>query len=222
MFSAQQPDLSLQQLSDRFGLGKTTTHRYARSLRDNGFLRFDRRSGRYSLGIRLVQLGQVAQAGLYVVQASGPHLERTANELNETVVLSIWDGESAVVVRLEEAPRRKTYLGVRIGSKLEPRTAQSRIFRAYVSPRAPRNPDLAKIRTHGVAVVTTPEDDVRAVACPIHQGGEVVAAMAVVGSPRRISKSPYSAIANSLRNAAEKLSAELGGPDENGSATGPR
>ena len=211
MFSLQQLEFSLSQLTDRFGLGKTTTHRYATSLRDNGLLRYDHRTGRYSLGIRLIQLGQLAQAALHVVQAAGPHLGRAANELNETVVLSIWDGQSAVVVRIAEAPRRTTYLGVRIGSKLGPKTAQSSVFRAYLSPRAFKKAEFAGFLRHGVVIVTNPEDDVRAVACPIHQNGEVVAVMAVVGTPRRIPKGPDSTIANHLRMAADKLSGELGG-----------
>ena len=66
---------------------------------------------------------------------------------------------------------------------------------------------------HGVAIVTDPEDDVRAVACPIHQGGVVVAAMAVVGTLRRIPRGPNSPIANYLRTAADKLSGELGSPN---------
>jgi DNA-binding IclR family transcriptional regulator len=210
MFSVRQLELSLAQLSDRFGLGKTTTHRYATSLRENGLLRYDRRTGRYSLGIRLVQLGQVAQASLHVVQAAGPYLDRTANDLNETAVLSIWDGEGAVVVCIAEAPRRTSYLGVRIGSKLSRKTAQTRIFRAHFDPRATRNPELARILASGVAVATIPEDETRAVACPVYQCGEVVAAIAVVGTPRRIAKDPNSAIARHLRSVSEKLSRELG------------
>jgi IclR family pca regulon transcriptional regulator len=132
------------------------------------------------------------------------------------VVLSIWDGEGAVVVRIAEAPRRISYLGVRIGSKLGPKTAQTRIFRAHLDPRAPRNPDLARVRACGVAVATTLEDDTRAVACPIYQGGEVVAALAVVGSPRRIPNRSDSAITKHLRAVAASLSADLG------SATGGR
>jgi DNA-binding IclR family transcriptional regulator len=220
MFSGQELRLSLAQLSARFGLGKTTTHRYANSLRENGLLRYDRRSGRYSLGIRLVQLGQLAQAGLYVVQAAGPYLDRTANALNETVVLSIWDGESAVVVRVAEAPRRGTYLGIRIGSKLSAKTAQTRVFRAHFDPRAARKPDLAAILAHGIAVATILEDEVRAIACPVYQGGEVVAAMAVVGTPRRIPTRPNSAIAMHLRRATQQLSTDLGSPDSGGPARG--
>jgi DNA-binding IclR family transcriptional regulator len=211
MFSVQELNLGLFQLTDRFGLGRSTTHRYATSLRENGLLRYDNRTGRYSLGIRLIQLGQLAQVALHVVQAAGPHLERAADALNETVVLSIWDGEAPVVVRISEAPRRTTYLGVRIGSRLGPRTAQCRIFRAYLSPAPLKSPDLAEIVKHGVAIVTNPEDDVRALACPIHQGGQVVAAMALLGTPRRIPRSPGSSIASRLRAAAEKLSAELNG-----------
>jgi len=210
MFSMQQLEFSLPELTDLFGLGKTTTHRYATTLRDNGLLRYDQRTGRYSLGTRLIQLGQLAQAALQVVQLAGPHLERAANELNETILLSIWDGKSAVVVRIAEAPRRITYFGVRIGSKLGPETAQTRVFRAHLSPRANENPDLAAILRHGIAIVTTIEDDVRVVACPIRQNGEVIAAMAVLGTPRRIPKGPDSTIAKHLRAAVDKLSAELG------------
>jgi len=117
MFSEQETELSLGQLIERFGLGKSTTHRYATSLRQSGLLRYDGRSGRYSLGMRLVQLGQLAQVGLYVTQVAAPHMERLANELNETAVLSIWDGEGSVVVRVADAPRRLVYIGVRVGSR---------------------------------------------------------------------------------------------------------
>ena len=211
LFSVHDLDLGLAQLTARFGLGRSTTHRYATALRENGLLRYDNRTGRYSLGIRLIQLGQLAQVALHVVQVAGPHLERAAATLNETVVLSIWDGEAPVIVRMAEAPRRTTYLGVRIGSKLGPGTAQCRVFRAYLAPDPAKHPDLAEIVQRGVAVVTNPEDDVRAVACPIHQGGQVVAVMALLGTPRRISRSPDSPIASRLRAAADTLSAELSG-----------
>lgn len=213
MFSEQETELSLGQLTERFGLGKSTTHRYATSLRQCGLLRYDVRSGRYSLGMRLVQLGQLAQVGLYVSQAAGPHMERLANELNETSVLSIWDGEGSVVVRVADAPRRLVYIGVRVGSRLGPDTAQYRIFEVFMDPfAAALRVDLASIVRDGCVVSTTLDDEIRAIGAPIFQGGVVVAALAVVGTPRRIPSSVDAEPARLLRSVAGEISSELGWP----------
>lgn len=210
IFSEQELELSLGQLTERFGLGKTTTHRYATSLRQCGLLRYDQSSGRYSLGIRLVQLGRVAQGGLHVAEVAAPHMERIANELNETAALSIWDGDGAVVVRTAEAPRRLPYIGVRIGSRLPGESAQSRIFLAYLDPQAAEKPELATILEHGSVVSNTSDGEIRAVGCPIFQGSQPVAAIAVVGTPRRIPEDPRSDLALYLKRIANRISHELG------------
>ena len=59
MFSEQELELSLGQLTERFGLGKTTTHRYATSLRQCGLLRYDPRTGEGTPRVKDVMRGEI-------------------------------------------------------------------------------------------------------------------------------------------------------------------
>jgi hypothetical protein len=60
-FSAEEPELTLAQLTTRLGASKPTTHRYTLALRRTGLLRFDATRGVYSLGVRLVELAAAAR-----------------------------------------------------------------------------------------------------------------------------------------------------------------
>jgi DNA-binding IclR family transcriptional regulator len=209
LFTTQRPALTLNELTKGFGMGKTTTHRYATSLRQCGLLRYDDSSARYLLGIRLVELGQIAQGSLYVFQVAGPHLEALASELNETVVLSVWDGEAAVAMRVAEAPRRTTYQAVRIGARLRANGAHDSVFKAFLRLDS-TDLELARVRQQGLAIRDTPDDDVRVIACPLFEGEQIVAAVAVISIPRRLSMDPHSEIARKLQRRARQISAELG------------
>ena len=91
-FSPEEPELTLAQLTQRLGTSRATTHRYTLALRRVGLLRFDAGAAVYSLGPRIVELAATALAGLRIVRIAGPTMERLVTELNDTVVLSIWDG----------------------------------------------------------------------------------------------------------------------------------
>jgi DNA-binding IclR family transcriptional regulator len=212
LFSADEPELTLGQLTDRLGTSKATTHRYTLALRQVGLLRFDPGAAVYSLGPRIVELAATALAGLRIIKVAGPTMERLVGELNETVVLSIWDGESPVVVRVEDNTDRLVRIVVRTGARLPSDTsAQGKIFLAFGTD----GPNLAvaeraTILHHRVAINSQVVDGIRAIATPIFQGDEPTAAMAVVGTIASVPDEPDSAIAQQLRAAAESLSAELG------------
>src|SRR4029079_17987734 len=117
-FSAEEPELTPPQLTERLGTARATTHRYAMALRRVGLLRYDAAGGIYSLGPRIVELAATALSGLRIIRIAGPHMERLAADLNETVVLSIWDGESPIVVRVADNTDRLVHIVVRTGSRL--------------------------------------------------------------------------------------------------------
>jgi DNA-binding IclR family transcriptional regulator len=214
-FTAEEPELSLPQLTERLGTSRATTHRYAMALRRVGLLRHDAATGVYSLGPRIVELAATALSGLRIIRIAGPHMERLAAELNETVVLSIWDGESPIVVRVADNTDRIVHIVVRTGSRLERTSAQGKIFRAFVGNGGsdalvlePR--ELRRIMRSHVAVNTQTHDGIRAVATPIFQDREAIAAMAVVGTIANLPERDTSPLALRLRETAEQLSAELG------------
>jgi DNA-binding IclR family transcriptional regulator len=211
-FSPEEPELTLAELTARLGTSKATTHRYTLALRRVGLLRFDSRAGVFGLGARIVELAAAALAGLRIVKVAGPHMERLVAELNETVVLSVWDGESPVVVRVDDNTDRLVRIVVRTGARL-PRTtsAQGKVFLAFGPDSSELHADeLDRIRDTRVAVNSQVVDGIRAIATPIFQDREPVAAMAVVGTIPSLPEEPDSPIAVELRAAAERLSAELG------------
>ena len=139
--------------------------------------------------------------------------ELTLAELNETVVLSIWDGEAPVVVRADDNTERLARIVVRAGSRL-PLTdsAQGKVYCAFL-PELESNlerAELESIRASRIAVNSRVVAGIRAVATPVFQDRELAGAMAVVGTAATIPDDPSSPLARRLRAAAERLSEELG------------
>jgi DNA-binding IclR family transcriptional regulator len=209
-FSAEEPELTLPQLTERLGTSRATTHRYAMALRRVGLLRYDAAGGIYSLGPRIVELAATALSGLRIIRIAGPHMEQLAAELNETVVLSIWDGESPIVVRVADNTDRIVHIVVRTGSRLEETSAQGKIFRAFAGNGELDARERNRILRSRIAVNTQTHDGIRAVATPIFQDRDAIATMAVVGTIANLPERDSSPLAVRLREAAEQLSAELG------------
>ncbi|HEX3238271.1 MAG TPA: IclR family transcriptional regulator [Gaiellaceae bacterium] len=211
-FTAEEPELTLAQLTERLGTSRATTHRYAMALRRVGLLRYDAGSGTHSLGPRIVELAATALSGLRIIRIAGPHMERLAAELNETVVLSIWDGDAPIVVRVADNTDRVVHIVVRTGSRL-PRTtsAQGKVFLAFSADGAELGEKAAaRVRETRIAINTQNEDGIRAIATPIFQDRECVATMAVVGTIANLPAKESASLCLRLRETADILSAELG------------
>jgi DNA-binding IclR family transcriptional regulator len=204
LFTVEEPELTLAELTARLGTSKATAHRYATALRRSGLLRLS--AGGYTLGPRIVELAATALAGLRIVKVAGPYLERLVAAVNETAVLSVWDGEAPVVVRVDDNTDRLVRINVRTGSRLPLDSAQGKIFRTYLAP----DPGLDDVREHGIAFNERIVEGIAALAAPVFQGDEIVASMALVGTTAAISRDPGSPMAVRLRDAAAALSAELG------------
>jgi DNA-binding IclR family transcriptional regulator len=205
LFSVDEPELSLAELTTRLGTSKATAHRYTTALRRAGLLRLS--GGGYTLGPRIVELAATALAGLRIVKVAGPYLERLVSELNETAVLSIWDGEAPIVVRVDDNTDRLVRINVRTGSRLPLDSAQGKIFRAFLTDE---DGELAAVRATGVAFNARIVQGIAALATPVFQGDEIVAATALVGTTAAISSDPDAPLATQLRDTAAALSAELG------------
>jgi DNA-binding IclR family transcriptional regulator len=207
LFSVDEPELTLSELTSRVGLTKATAHRYATALRRAGLLRAH--NGVYSLGPRVVELAAAALAGLGVIRVAEPYLVRLVGETGQTTVLSVWDGEAPVVVRVAENPERLVRIVVAAGSRLPRDSAQGKVFRAFLSEEN-GDPDLDAVRRDRLAANAVVVEGVTAVAAPVFQGEEIVATIALVGTSATIDTTPDSGMTAALRSAATGLSTELG------------
>lgn len=210
-FTVDDPELTLAQLTSRLGTSRATTHRYAMALRRVGLLRYDRARAVYTLGPRIVELATSALAGLRIIKVAGPYMERLVDEVNETVVLSIWDGEAPVVVRVDDNTDRLVRINVRTGSRLPAETsAQGKIFAAFGGGDGDGGEEGAAIRSAGMASNAMVVEGICAIAVPVFQGEELVAAMAIVGTTASVQTDPSAAMCRHLRDTAAALSTELG------------
>jgi DNA-binding IclR family transcriptional regulator len=207
LFDLEQPQLTLGDLTQRMGMSKATVHRYATALRNAGLLRLAH--GRYTLGPRIVELSSVALAGLDVVGVSGPYLEQLVSATGQTAVLSVWDGEAPVVVRVDDNTTRLVRIIVVTGSRLPPDSAQGQVFRAFMAAPG-HDPELDRIRTARVAHYAAVVDGIAALAAPVFQGAEIVATIALVGTTAAVERGRDDPMVRALREAAENLSTELG------------
>jgi DNA-binding IclR family transcriptional regulator len=210
-FTPDEPELTLAQLTKRLGTSRATTHRYAMALRRVGLLRYDAHAGTHSLGPRIVELAATALSGLRIIRIAGPHMERLAAELNETVVLSIWDGDSPIVVRVDDNTDRVVHIVVRTGSRLERTTsAQGKVFLTFSAQGDELGKEQDRVRQTRIAINTQTSDGIRAIATPIFQDRDCVAAMAVVGTIANLPAKENAPLCLRLRETADILSAELG------------
>ena len=117
-FSSGEPHMSLRELAERVALPKATVHRLAGSLVATGFLEH-RADGRYSLGLRLSELGARARADLDVVSVCAPALDALAAETGETVLLAAadWDALELTIVASRVSPQRLAVAPV-VGERL--------------------------------------------------------------------------------------------------------
>jgi DNA-binding IclR family transcriptional regulator len=91
-------ELGTNELARRTGVNASSVSRLLATLAGGGYVEHDEESGRYRLGLRLLQLGNVVLAGLDLRELARPHLEELVEETGETATLSVPGERDAVTV----------------------------------------------------------------------------------------------------------------------------
>jgi DNA-binding IclR family transcriptional regulator len=214
LFTANRSHLSLNELSAGMGLGKATTHRYAMSLRSIGVLAYNPQTALYTIGPRIVELASAAQAGLSYADIAEPYMTRLCAKVGETVVLSAWDRSDPIIVRVCVGTAREASVLMRIGTRLAKHTGHYRIWLAYGGEKvadermkAVMDEELEQIREAGISIVT--KLGLRAFACPVFQGKEIIAVISIVAIAETTPDGPDCVLAQQLKQTATEISKEL-------------
>ena len=222
--------LGLAELSVRLGLSRSTTHRLASTLVDRRYLSFRQREG-YSLGPKLLELGDCAGQQLHLPRIARPYLEDLARFTEDTVHLGILDGDMALYLDKVEG-RRRVSVGSRIGER-HPITSTG-LGKALVLdfPEErwrglfPGKPD-GSVDSHRLAVwlermrgyvrggyafdLEENEDQIRCVAAPIRDvRGQIVAAISVASAAQYMDDARMQSLVPKVQAATEEISRELG------------
>ena len=224
LFAVNGRKMKVREVSAALHLRRSTAHRYLASLSRAGLLRTEG-DGLYTLGALLIQLGAAAVGGVQMVQQAENYLTQLAEEAQETAVLSLWSGDCPVVVRVREPQGKLVQLHIRLGAMLPLDSAQGHLFLALhpdrqrmqqllnhfpEGQRREMERGMAEARKHGVFVNSRVAEGIRAVAAPVFDHEVIAGTIAFVGTLSSVPADPNSGLAEALKQAAQRLSHDLG------------
>ena len=232
--SAQGPDLSLGELSEKLGLHKSTTHRLMMVLERHKVIERNSVNGRYRLGLKLFELGTRAVSQLDLRERARPFLEKLVLETSETVHLCLLD-DSEVVYLDKVEPVRSVRMASSVGRRNPAHcTAVGKAIMAYLSDAQVEEivrkqgmkpmtantitslvelkKELKVVRERGYAIDNEEiEEGVRCVGCVVRGfSGEPLAAISVSAPAFRLTKDKVKVLSRPVVAAANALSQELG------------
>lgn len=125
--------LTLQELSNRTGLPKTTVHRFLKTLLTKNYLTLDQRTKTYTLAPRVMALGFSVLSGMGLRDKALPYLEALSRQTDQNVNLAILDRTDVLFIERITVHRIiNTHLHV--GSRLNCyQTAAGRSIIAFLS-----------------------------------------------------------------------------------------
>ena len=218
------------------GLPWATAVRLIRTLEEEGFLSRLPDSDRYVLGFELIRLGRAGDQGFLLLKTAAlPELRRLAEEVGETVTLTVVhpDGELEDVEQIDPprllAPVR--YSGQpyplhasSIGKLMLASYDEARLEEFLAEPLASytnatiTDPDvlraeIARVRANGVsAAVDELEDGLAALAVALADaGGKLVAMLSVSGLSLRFDEAARAAAIEPMREAAAAIERRIAG-----------
>lgn len=222
-------ELGTNEIARRTGVNASSVSRLLATLVDAGVVEHVQDSGRYRLGLRLLQLGNVVLARLDLRQIARPHLQALVVSTGETATLSAPGERDAVTVDFVQSP--SSVQGVaRLGRPsiahatatgkvllaFGPRTLPPGALKAYtrrtITQRAALAAELQAVRDRGYAYnFGEREDDLHAVAAPVWGSrGELAAIIGVQGPASRFGADAMESAVQTLLEHTGALSAELG------------
>lgn len=230
VFTIQQPEMSLAELSTASGLNKTTTHRLLRALQSESLIERNPATSQYSLGAGLMALGVQALASSDLRRRVRPMLKTLARDSGETATLEVpvegsmlildevtgrhvvgAAGNVGTIWPLHATSSGKAYMafeedGIReLADDLYPLTARTTTSKEMIQPQ------LFDIRRRGYAVtVDELEEGFTAISTVIRGAlGNVQGTLSICGPSTRFSPTRRAELGVSLCHAAARLSPDF-------------
>lgn len=227
-------ELALHEIAEKLGIPKSTVHGLISTLYDFGYIDQSPFTGKYKLGLRLFELGNIVASRLDLRTVAAPYIQKLVDTMGETVHLTILDkGEVLYIDKREghQSIRIVSQVGMRLPAHCTgvgkvllaflPSSEVKKIISTKGLPRFTKNtitdPDvfeaeLAKIRIQGYAIDNEEiMDGLRCVAAPIRDhSGKVCAAISISGPVSRLEGERLNLAIRLITETAEEISAKLG------------
>lgn len=232
-FSSTDHELGISEIAKRLGVAKSTVHRLASALLEEGLLQQNLESGRYSLGLGLFMLGSLVRSRIDVANESKTILSALRDEVKENVRLAVLDRSEIIFLHDFEGPQP-----VRIRSKTGhkvPAYCTAEGLCLFSGLREPQLSDILEVpREEFTAKTVVDEEDLRqnvrsvkrkgfyfedeeyetgtrSIAAPVFGfEGNIIAAISVAGPRSRIRKSQVNKLSQRVIKTADEISVRLG------------
>jgi len=226
-------DRGTNELARTTGLSASTVSRLLATLAAGGLVEHVPATGRYRLGLRLLELGSAALAGTDLREVARPHLQALARATGETATLSApAEGQAVTVDFVQSAASVQSV--ARLGRpSVAHATATGKVLLAFGAGELPSEPlerftartttttaalagAVAEARQRGYAEAAGErEEDLNAIAAPVRgRHGELVAILGLQGPASRFGRGAMTAAVPALLERAAALSQALGLPTE--------
>jgi IclR family acetate operon transcriptional repressor len=232
---ARKGPLTLSELCDQLGQPKSSVFRYLVTLEDRGYVRRAANADEYTLGIKLIELGNVVTTQFNVHEEAISFMRQLQDQFRETVNLALLEDGKVVYLEILEGTHHSIRMAARPGQRdfahstaigkammshmpesdvemIVKRHGLPALTTATITSIEALKAELARVRETGYAVDNLENEvGVRCVAAPIlnHQGG-VIAAISMSGPANRISPSQVEIIGRELIIATRSISARMG------------
>lgn len=229
----QHTKLTFNEIVDLLGAPKTSVHRMVGSRETMGFLQKDS-EGRYLLGLRFLQFGQLVAERLDIREIAFPIMKELRDEVKEAVHLIIKDGNEAIYIEKLDTPhpvRLYTQVGRRaplyagacsriILSYLDKEeqerylieTELAAIGTGTITDKELLRQSLAEAREAGYTISYSElENETVAIAAPIFDHtGSLAAGLSIAGPESRFGNERLPKLIILIKKAAKEVSSQLG------------
>ena len=232
-FGPAERDLTLSEIADRMQLPRSSVHRLLATLSARGYVERDPQNHRYSLGVRLFEVGSNVIHGRGLHAAAHPVLEKLTMTTGETSHLAVSSGTEAVYVyKLDgpsaiqmpsrvggRAPGHATSIGKVLlawGDADGRRQILSRPLKPYTRHTIVDGKKLSAefdtVRSRGYATdLEEFEDGLRCVAAPVFDMADrVIAAVGIAAPAKRLNRDAMPRVIEAVTNAGDTISRRLG------------
>lgn len=234
-FSHESAGFTLAELAEKVGLSKSTALRLLFTLEEQAFVEHDPITGKYQLGLALIELGAIALEHLDLRHAARPLLELLREQTQESVSLTVMDSDDVLYVEMLESPQA-VRISARPGRRLPTYcTGTGRAFLAFgpeddiervlsqdlkaYTPHTKTDPHelreaIEETQQRGFSVCEQEfELGITAIGAPIWGAdGQIAGVIGVVGPSYRIPFERALRLGEAARGTADTISRQLGAP----------
>ncbi|QAS53585.1 IclR family transcriptional regulator [Halobacillus litoralis] len=234
LFDELNPELKISEISTKLSLNKSTVHSLLKTLKEHDYVKQDADTGKYSLGMKIVERSNFLMNSMDVRSIAKPSLVELSMDTSLAVHLVILDGQSGVYIDKVDSPtaiigysrvgRRVPVHSSAVGKVLlayQQEEARNEILKDYhykkqtdktITNDEDFQSELTKVLANGYAIDDEEnEPGITCLAIPLYDhSGKVMAAVSISAPSTRFAGDQIHPIIYRLKQTGAAISKKLG------------